>query len=139
MKDLIDIDGLEDDIEDDKLSNKSLGESFYPTLSLLVYNYLDYIDFFIFIRFEGVGKEVIAVIVAMPVTAGTPLAATAETTVTPETRSDQINPLKGARNILNLKVRFYNDVIIIKESSDIDIIVLNDKAAMPGATTLETL
>ncbi len=43
---------------------------------------MDYTDFFILIRSKGVGKGVIAVITAMLVTAGTPLAATAEITAT---------------------------------------------------------
>ncbi len=85
------------------------------------------------------GKRAIAVIVVMPITAGTPLTVTAETTATPETRSNQINLLKNAGNTLNFKVRFYNDVIVIKESSDIDITTLNNKAAILGTTTLETL
>ncbi len=139
MEDLINIDDLENDIKNDGLSNKLLNESFYSILLPSVYNYLDYTDFFILIRSEGVGKEVIAVITAIPITAGTPLAATAETTVIPKTRSNQINPSKGARNTSGLKVRFCNNVIVIKELSDIDITALNDKATMPGATTLETL
>ncbi len=85
------------------------------------------------------GKGVIAVIVAIPITAGTPLAATAETAAIPGTRSDQIDPSKGTGSTSSLKVRFYNDVIVIKESSDIDITALNDKTTMPGTTTLEVL
>src|SRR6266699_4209685 len=46
LKDFIDIDGPEDDIEDDRLSNKLLDEGFYPILPPSVYDYLDYIDFF---------------------------------------------------------------------------------------------
>ncbi len=136
MEDLIDINGSENDIKDDGLLNKPLNESFYPTLPPSVYNYLDHTDFFIPIRFEGVGKGVITVITAMfvtvktplaataetaatpgkgaitvitaiPVIAGTLLAATAETTVTPGTRSDQINLSKGTGNTSSLKVRFY--------------------------------
>ncbi len=63
------------------------------------------------------------------------MAATAETTVTPGTRSDQINLSKGTGNTSSLKVRFYDDVIVIKESNDIDIIALNDKAAILRAIT----
>ncbi len=168
LKDLIDIDGLKDDIENDGLSNKPLNESFYLILLLSVHNYLDHIDFFIPIWSEGVkkgaiaiitamlitagtplaataetavtpGKRAMAVIVAMPVTAGTPLAATAETIVTPGIRSDQIDPSKDAGSISSLKVRFYNDVIVIKESDDIDITALNDKAVMLEITMLEVL
>ncbi len=83
LKDLIDIDSSEDDVEDDRLLNKLLDESFYLILSPSVHDYLDYTDFFISIRFEGVGKGVMAVIAAMPVTAGTPLIATAETAAMP--------------------------------------------------------
>ena len=137
LEDLIDIDGPEDDIKDNGLSNKPLDKSFYPILSLSVYNYLDYIDFFIFIRFKGVGKRVITVITAIPVTAGTPLATTTETTVTPGTRLNQINPLKDIGNTLDFKVRFYNDIIVIKKSNNIDITTLNDKATIPETTTLE--
>src|SRR6266566_6594776 len=68
LEDLIDIDGPEDDVEDDGLSNKLLSESFYPTSPPSVHDYLDYTDFFIFIRFEGMGKRVIAVIAVIPVT-----------------------------------------------------------------------
>ena len=168
MEDFIDIDGPEDDIEDDGLSNKPLSESFYFILLLSVYNYLDYTDFFISIRFEGVGKGAIAVIAAILITAGTPLAATAEiaatpgkgamavivamlitvgtplvvtaeTVVTPGTRLDQIGLLKGVGSISGFKVRFCNNIIVIKKSGDIDIMALNDKAAMPGVTTLEVL
>src|SRR6266699_6190921 len=78
LEDFIDIDGPEDDVEDDRLSNKPLDESFYFILSLSVYDYLDYIDFFIFIRSKGVGKGAIAVIAAILVIAGTLLVATAE-------------------------------------------------------------
>ncbi len=88
MEDLIDIDGPEDDIKDDGLSNKPLNESFYLILPPSVYDYLDHTDFFIFIRFEGIGKGVITVIVAISITVGMLLAATAETAVTLETRSD---------------------------------------------------
>ncbi len=84
MEDFIDIDGSEDDIKDDKLSNKPLGESFYLIPPLSVYNYLDYMDFFIFIRSKGVGKRAMAVIIAISVTIGTPLTATGEITATPE-------------------------------------------------------
>jgi len=139
LEDLIDIDGFKDDMEDDGLSNKLLGESFYFILLLLVYNYLDYIDFFISIRFEGVRKGVMAVIAAISVMVGTLLVATAETVATLETRLDQIGLSKGAGSTLNFKIRFYNDIIVIKESGDIDIIVLNDKVAMLGTTTLEVL
>jgi len=193
----MDIDGPKDDVEDDGLSNKLLDKSFYPIPLLLVHDYLNYTDFFIFIRSEEVGKGAIAVIAAMPITvgtpliataetaetpgkgvmaviatmpvtagtllaataettatsgkraiaviitmlvmAGTPLAATAETAVTPGTRLDQISLSKGVGNTLGLKVRFYNNVIVIKESGDIDITALNDKATMPEATTLEVL
>jgi len=86
LKDLINIDGLENDIKDDKLSNKPLDEGFYPTPSPSVYDYLDYTDFFILIQFEGVKKGVIIVIAAISVTAGTPLTTTAETTVTLRTK-----------------------------------------------------
>ncbi len=48
-----------------------------------VYDYLDYTDFFIPIRSKEVGKRAIAIIAAIPVTAGTPLVATAEITVIP--------------------------------------------------------
>ncbi len=137
LKDFMDIDGPEDDIEDDGLSNKPLDESFYPILPLSVHDYLDYTDFFIFIRFERVGKRAMAVITAIPITARTPLVVTAEIAATPGTRSDQIGLSKGVGSISNLKVRFYNDVIVIKESDDIDITALNDKAAILGATTLE--
>ncbi len=195
MKDLIDIDGSEDDMKDDRLSNKPLDESFYLILLLSVYNYLDYTDFFILIRSKEVGKGAMAVITVMPVTAGTPLAATAETAAmpgkgamaviaaipvtagtplaataetaamlgkgamavktampitvgtllaataetaaTPRTRSDQIDPSKDAGNTSGLKVRFCDNVIVIKKSSDIDIIVLNDKTTMLRTTTLE--
>ena len=165
-----------------------MDEGFYLIPPPLVHNYLDYTDFFILIRSEEVGKGVIAVITAMPVTTGTPLAAMAETVATPGMRLDQINPskgagstsnlkrkrviaviaailitagtpliataeivttlgtrldqiglLKGAGNILGFKIRFCNDVIIIKELDDIDITVLNDKAAMLRITTLEVL
>ncbi len=85
------------------------------------------------------GKGAMAVIAVIPVTAGTPLAATVETTAMPGTRSDQISLSKDAENISSLKVWFCNDIIVIKESSDIDIIALNDKAAMSGATTLKIL
>ena len=127
---------------------------------------MDYIDFFIFIQFEGVGKRAITIIIVISIIAGTPLITTAETTITsgkgaivviitisviagtlliimaettviPGTRSDQIGLLKSARNISSLKVRFYNDVIVIKKSSNIDITALNNKAAIPGVTTLE--
>ncbi len=137
MKDLIDIDGPEDDIEDDGLSNKPLDESFYPTSPLSVYDYLDYTDFFISIRSERVRKGAMAVITAMSVIVGTLLIAIAETIATPEIRSDQIDPSKDARSTLNLKVRFYNDVIVIKKSDDIDITALNDKATISRITTLE--
>ena len=83
IKDLIDIDGPKDDVKDDGLSNKLLGESFYLISSLSVYDYLDYIDFFISIRSEGVGKGAMAVIAIMLVTAGMLLAVTAETAATP--------------------------------------------------------
>ncbi len=139
LEDLINIDGFENNVENNGLSNKPLDKGFYPILPPLVYDYLDYIDFFISIRFKGVGKGVIAVITAISVTAGTPLAATAERTATPKTRSDQINLLKNAGNTSNLKVWFCNDVIVIKKSDDIDITVLNNKAAMPETTTLKTL
>jgi len=79
----MDIDGPEDDVEDDGLSNKSLNESFYLILPLSVYDYLDYTDFFIFIRFKEVEKGAITVIAAMLITAGTPLITTAETTAIP--------------------------------------------------------
>jgi len=83
LENFINIDGSEDDVENNKLSNKLLGKSFYLILPLSVYDYLDYTDFFIFIRFEGVRKRAIAVITAMFVTAGTPLATTAEIIATP--------------------------------------------------------
>ncbi len=143
-----------------------MNKSFYPTPPPSVHNYLNYTDFFILIQSKEIRKRAIAVITTIPITAGTPLATTAktaamprkgaitvitaipvtagtplttttETAVTPETRSNQIDPLKGAGNTLNLKVRFYNDIIVIKESNDIDIITLNDKTAMPETTTLE--
>ncbi len=88
LKDFIDIDGPEDDVEDDGLSNKPLDESFYLILPLSVYDYLDHIDFFIFIRFKGVGKGVMAVIIAMPITAGMLLIATAEIAAMLGTRSN---------------------------------------------------
>ncbi len=81
LEDFIDIDGPEDDVEDNGLSNKLLNENFYFILPLSVHDYLDYIDFFIFIRFKGVGKGAIVVITAMPVTVETLLAATAEIVV----------------------------------------------------------
>ncbi len=166
LKDFINIDGFKDDIKNNGLSNKPLNESFYPTPPPSVHDYLDHTDFFIFIRFEGVGKGAMAVIAAIPVTAGTPLAittettatpgkgamaviaaipvtagtllvATAETITTPETRLNQINLSKNAGNTSGFKVRFYNNVIVIKESDDIDIIALNDKATMLRATMLE--
>ncbi len=84
----MDIDGLEDDVEDDGLSNKPLDKRFYLISLLSVYDYLDYIDFFIPIRFEGVGKGAMAVIAVMFITAGTSLVAMAETAVTLGTRSD---------------------------------------------------
>ena len=84
MEDFIDIDGPEDNIEDDRLSNKLLDKSFYFILPLSVYDYLDYIDFFISIRFERMGKEAIVVITAISVTIGTPLIITTETTAIPE-------------------------------------------------------
>ncbi len=168
LKNFINIDGPKDDVENDELSNKLLNESFYPILPPSVHDYLDYTDCFISIRSEGVEKGAMAVIVAMsvtagtplaataetaatpgkgamaviaaiPVTAGTPLATTAETVVSPGTRSDQIGLSKGTGSILGFKVRFYNDVIVIKESNDIDITALNDKAAILGTTTLEAL
>ena len=49
LKDFINIDGLENDIKNDRLSNKPLNKNFYLILLLSVYDYLDYIDFFIFI------------------------------------------------------------------------------------------
>ena len=48
IKDFINIDGPEDDVEDDGLSIKLLNEGFYLILLLSVYNYLNYIDFFYF-------------------------------------------------------------------------------------------
>ncbi len=139
MEDFIDIDGSEDDVENDGLSNKPLDESFYPIPPLSVYNYLDYTDFFILIRSEGVGKKTIAVITAISIIAGTPLITTAETIVTSKTRLNQINPSKNAGNTLSFKVRFYNNIIVIKELDDIDITALNNKIAMPGTTILKTL
>ncbi len=57
-----------------------------------------------------------------------------------ELRLDQIGLLKDIRSILGFKtVRFYDGVIIIKESSDIKISDLNDKVVTPGTVTLETL
>src|SRR6266566_198907 len=47
LEDFIDIDGLENNMENDRLSNKLLNENFYFILLLSVYNYLDYTDFFI--------------------------------------------------------------------------------------------
>ncbi len=85
------------------------------------------------------GKGVIAVITAMPITTGTPLATTAETVATLETRLNQIDLSKGAGNTSDLKVQFYNDIIVIKESNDIDITTLNDKAAILETTTLKVL
>ena len=81
MENLIDIDGPEDDVEDDGLSNKLLDESFYLILPPSIYDYLDYTDFFIPIRSKGVGKKAIAVITVIPITAGTSLAITVETAV----------------------------------------------------------
>ncbi len=98
MENLIDIDNPEDDIEDDGLSNKPLDKGFYSISPLSVYDYLDYTDFFILIRSEGVGKGAMAVIAVILVTVRTLLVATAETVATPGTRSDQIDPLKGAGN-----------------------------------------
>ncbi len=139
MKDLIDIDSLEDNVEDNRLSNKPLDKGFYLILLLSVYNYLDYTDFFIFIWSKGVGKGAIAVITVMFVTAGTLLIATAETVVTPGTRLNQISLSKSVENTSSFKVRFYNDIIVIKKLNDIDIMVLNDKVTMPGVITLEIL
>ncbi len=85
------------------------------------------------------GKRAITVIITIFIIIKTLLAITIETIAIPGTRSNQINLLKDIGNILNFKVRFYNDVIIIKKSDDIDIIVLNDKAAMLETTILETL
>ncbi len=84
LKDFIDIDGPKDNIKDNGLSNKLLDESFYPIPLPSVHDYLDYTDFFIPIRSEGVEKGAIAVIAAMLITAGTPLTATAEIAATPE-------------------------------------------------------
>ncbi len=168
MEDLIDIDGPKDNIKNNRLSNKPLDKSFYLILPPSVHNYLNYIDFFISIRSKEVekraiavitailitvktpltttvktavtpGKRVITIIIAMPVTAGTPLTTTAETTAIPGTRSNQINPSKNTENTSSFKVRFYNDIIVIKESDDIDITALNDKITMPGTITLEIL
>ncbi len=83
MKDFIDIDCPKDDVKDNGLSNKLLDESFYLTPPPSVHNYLNHTDFFISIQFEEVGKGAIAVIAVIPVTAGTLLAATAETVATP--------------------------------------------------------
>src|SRR6266566_635957 len=83
LKDFIDIDDLEDDIKNNVLSKKPLDKGFYPIPPPSVYDYLDYTNFFISIWSEGVEKGAMAVIAAMPVTAGTPLAATAETAATP--------------------------------------------------------
>ena len=88
MEDLIDIDSPKNDIEDDGLSNKLLNESFYLILPLSVYDYLDYTEFFISIRSEGVRKGAIAVIAVIPITAETPLTATAEIAATSGTRSN---------------------------------------------------
>ena len=52
-------------MEDDGLLIKPLDEGFYFILLSSVYNYLDYIDFFIFIWFKEMGKGAIAVIAAM--------------------------------------------------------------------------
>ena len=49
LEDFIDIDDSEDDVEDDRLLNKLLGGDFYLILLPSVHDYLDYIDFFIFI------------------------------------------------------------------------------------------
>src|SRR6266566_5488913 len=46
LKDLIDIDGLKDNIEDKELSNKLLNEGFYPILPPSVY-FLNYKNVFI--------------------------------------------------------------------------------------------
>ncbi len=70
-------------MKDNGLSNKLLGESFYFILPPSVYNYLDYTDFFIFIRSKGVKKVAIAVITAMFVIVGTPLITTVETVAMP--------------------------------------------------------
>ncbi len=88
MKDFIDIDSPEDDIKNDGLSNKPLDKSFYFILLPSVYNYLDYTDFFIFIRFEGIEKRAIAVITTMSITVGTLLITTVEIITIPGTRSD---------------------------------------------------
>ncbi len=85
------------------------------------------------------GKGAMVIIVAIPVIARTPLVITAEIVVIPGTRSDQIDPLKGAGSTSNLKVRFCDDVIVIKESNDIDITALNDKTTILEITMLETL
>jgi len=86
LKDFINIDGPEDNIEDDKLSNKPLDEGFYLILPLSIYNYLDYIDFFIFIRFKEVGKRAIAVIITMFVIVEISLIITIEIIIILETR-----------------------------------------------------
>src|SRR6266699_2620328 len=67
LKDFINIDSPEDDIEDDRFSNKPLDKGFYLILPLSVYDYLDYIDFFIFIRSKGMEKKVITVIIAISI------------------------------------------------------------------------
>jgi len=84
------------------------------------------------------GKGAITVIVVISVTAGTPLVAMAETAAIPGIRLNQIGLLKDAGNTLGFKVRFYNDIIVIKKSNDIDITALNDKAAISRVITLET-
>ncbi len=81
-EDLIDIDDFEDDIENEKLSNKLLDKGFYFILSLSVH-FLDYKDVFIFVRFEGMEKEVL---VAMSITA---IVVTFKTAV----KQDVISPL----------------------------------------------
>ncbi len=139
MKDFINIDSPKNNVENDGLSNKLLNKSFYPILSLSVYNYLDYTDFFIFIQSKRIRKKAIVVITTIPITTGTLLIVTIETTTMLETRSNQIDPLKNAENTSNFKIQFYNDVIVIKELGDIDIIILNDKTAIPEVITLEIL
>ncbi len=88
IEDFIDIDGPENNIKDDGLSIKLLDKSFYLILPSSVYDYLNHIDFFIPIRSKRMGKRAIIVITAIPITAGTLLAATTGITATPGTRSD---------------------------------------------------
>ncbi len=79
LKDLIDIDGLKDNIEDKELSNKLLNEGFYPILPPSVY-FLNYKNVFISIRSKEIEKEVLAAtpVIATKLRAVSLLAATSK-------------------------------------------------------------